>query len=65
MMFINLCEETVDTLWATALAISFFYSDTIMTKQQEWELIVDKSLSKLRDYISGMLYFNFVSCITR
>ena len=40
-------------MWATSLALAFFFSDTIATRKQEWELLVEKSMASIRNILSG------------
>eukprot|EP00026_Physarum_polycephalum_P000836 Phypoly_transcript_00837.p1 GENE.Phypoly_transcript_00837~~Phypoly_transcript_00837.p1 ORF type:complete len:1288 (+),score=250.88 Phypoly_transcript_00837:78-3941(+) len=45
-------QGTAETLWATALALAFFYSDEMLARKSEWELLVEKSLESIRKILS-------------
>jgi hypothetical protein len=46
-----------EILWATAVALAFFYSDAMLARKQEWELLVDKTLESIRNILPGNIFF--------
>ena len=74
MLFLHSVSEMAETLWATSLALAFFHSDDMLTRKDEWELLVDKSLESIKKVLLGihtslilflfdsiiLLFYNFI-----